>query len=182
MACSFSRYFWGPSFMDKMIIGIDVGGTKVAGGLVDRKGRLYKAITLPTKASDGFEVSFGQVAAVIRRLVKQAGGPDHIKGIGLCCPGPLNPRTGMVINPPQPPWLGQHPFCWASGKAIPDSYATGKRRQCRRVGGSIVRGCSWIYGRFLRHRFNRCGHWNHHQQKDLSRQEWLCRRGRSRHY
>jgi len=110
MACSFSRYFWGPSFMDKMIIGIDVGGTKVAGGLVDRKGRLYKAITLPTKASDGFEVSFGQVAAVIRRLVKQAGGPDHIKGIGLCCPGPLNPRTGMVINPPNLPGWVNIPF------------------------------------------------------------------------
>jgi len=92
--------------MDKMIIGIDVGGTKVAGGLVDKKGRLDRAVTLPTKASGGFDVSFGQVMAVIKRLLNQAGSPDHIKGIGICCPGPLNPRTGMVINPPNlPGWV-----------------------------------------------------------------------------
>lgn len=92
--------------MDKMIIGIDIGGTKVAGGLVDRKCRLARAVTLPTKAGDGFEVSFSQVLTLIKRLLNQAGGPDHIKGIGICCPGPLNPRTGMVINPPNlPGWV-----------------------------------------------------------------------------
>jgi glucokinase len=89
--------------MDKMIIGIDVGGTKVAGGLVDKKGRLDKTVTLPTKADEGFETSFGQVMTVIKRLVSQAGGNDHVKGIGICSPGPLNPRTGLVINPPNLP-------------------------------------------------------------------------------
>jgi glucokinase len=92
--------------MDKMIIGIDVGGTKVAGGLVNKKGRLEKTVTLPTKANEGFEKSFSQVLTVIRRLIHQAGGPDHVKGIGICCPGPLNPRTGVVINPPNlPGWV-----------------------------------------------------------------------------
>jgi glucokinase len=92
--------------MDKLIIGIDVGGTKVAGGLVDKKGRLDKTFTLPTKANEGFETSFSQVVAVIRRLINQAGGSNHVKGIGICCPGPLNPRTGMVINPPNlPGWI-----------------------------------------------------------------------------
>ncbi len=92
--------------MDKTIIGIDVGGTKVAGGLVDKKGRLDKTLTLPTKADDGFETSFGQVLAVIKRLINLAGGHDRVKGIGICCPGPLNPRTGVVINPPNlPGWV-----------------------------------------------------------------------------
>ena len=89
--------------MDKMIIGIDVGGTKVAGGLVNKKGRLEKTITLPTKASEGFETSFSQVMAVIKRLIHQAGGRERVKGIGICAPGPLNPRTGVVINPPNLP-------------------------------------------------------------------------------
>lgn len=96
--------------MDKTIIGIDVGGTKVAGGLVDKKGRLDKTVTLPTKANEGFETSFGQVATVIKRLINQAGGAEHIKGIGMCCPGPLNPRTGMVINPPNLPGWVNIPF------------------------------------------------------------------------
>jgi glucokinase len=95
--------------MDKMIIGIDVGGTKVAGGLVSKKGRLDKTVTLPTKANEGFETSFSQVSNVIKRLINQADGPDHIKGIGICCPGPLNPRTGVVINPPNlPGWVNIH--------------------------------------------------------------------------
>ena len=96
--------------MEKMIIGIDVGGTKVAGGLVDRKGRLDRTVTLPTKASEGFETSFSQIAAVIKRLISQAGGPDQIQGIGMCCPGPLNPRTGVVINPPNLPGWTNIPF------------------------------------------------------------------------
>lgn len=89
--------------MDKMIIGIDVGGTKVAGGLVDKKGRLDKTVTLPTKADEGFDASFGQIMTVIKRLINQAGGNENIQGIGICCPGPLNPRTGVVINPPNLP-------------------------------------------------------------------------------
>lgn len=89
--------------MDKMIIGVDVGGTKTAGGLVNKKGRLGKTIILPTNADKGFEKSLGQVMKVIKRLIAQAGGRDHVRGIGICSPGPLNPRTGVVINPPNLP-------------------------------------------------------------------------------
>lgn len=92
--------------MDKLIIGVDVGGTKVAGGLVNKKGKLTKSVTLPTKADSGLEKSLGQVMSVIKRLITQAGGRDKVKGIGICCPGPLNPKTGVVINPPNlPGWV-----------------------------------------------------------------------------
>lgn len=92
--------------MEKLIIGVDVGGTKVAGGLVNKKGELSKTVNLPTKADAGFEKSLGQVMTVIKRLISQAGGRDHVKGIGICSPGPLNPRTGVVINPPNlPGWV-----------------------------------------------------------------------------
>lgn len=92
--------------MEKMIIGVDVGGTKIAGGLVNKKGRLGKTMTLPTKADEGFKKSLGQVTTVIKRLISQAGGRDRIAGIGICSPGPLNPRTGVVINPPNlPGWV-----------------------------------------------------------------------------
>lgn len=92
--------------MEKMIIGVDVGGTKIAGGLVNKKGHLSKTITLPTKADEGFKKSFGQVTTVIKRVINQAGGRGHVEGIGICSPGPLNPRTGVVINPPNlPGWV-----------------------------------------------------------------------------
>jgi glucokinase len=92
--------------MAKYVIGIDVGGTKVAGGLMDRKARLVKAAIVPTKADKGFKTSYQQIVRLIESLVKQAGGRQQVAGIGVCAPGPLNPKTGVVINPPNlPGWV-----------------------------------------------------------------------------
>src|SRR5271157_2738879 len=89
--------------MGKLIIGIDVGGTKVAGGLVNQKGRLVESQIVPTRAEGGFGKSYGQIVHLIGRLVRAAGGKEKVGGIGICAPGPLNPKTGMVYNPPNLP-------------------------------------------------------------------------------
>jgi glucokinase len=89
--------------MPKVIIGIDVGGTKVAGGLVTMKGRLVKSLVVPTRAEEGLETSYGQIVGLINSLVALAGSKDHVGGIGVCAPGPLNPKAGLVINPPNLP-------------------------------------------------------------------------------
>lgn len=86
--------------MGKLIIGIDVGGTKVAGGLVTLKGRLVESQIVPTYAEKGFSKSYAQIVHLIERLVRAAGGKHNLRGIGICAPGPLNPKTGVVINPP----------------------------------------------------------------------------------
>lgn len=89
--------------MGKLIVGIDIGGTKVAGGLVNLQGRLVKSEIVPTRAVEGFKVSFAQVLSVIETLIARAGGKHNVVGIGICSPGPLNPKTGLVINPPNLP-------------------------------------------------------------------------------
>ena len=89
--------------MGQKIIGIDVGGTKVAGGLVDRKGRLVESQIVPTHADKGFDKSYAQVIHLIGRLLRAAGGKENVGGIGICAPGPLNPKTGVVLNPPNLP-------------------------------------------------------------------------------
>jgi glucokinase len=89
--------------MQKLIVGIDVGGTKVAGGLVNLKGHLVRSLIVPTRADEGFETSFQQILSVIEDLIGRAGGKQNIVGIGMCAPGPLNPKTGLVINPPNLP-------------------------------------------------------------------------------
>lgn len=93
----------GMRMKDKLIIGIDVGGTKVAGGLINKKAKLLRSLTVPTEADKGFEASFSQILGVIEQMVNFAGGRERIRGIGICAPGPLNPRTGMVLNPPNLP-------------------------------------------------------------------------------
>jgi len=89
--------------MPKLIIGIDIGGTKIAGGLVNLKGSLVRSLIVPTLAERGFDASFGQILSVIEQLIGLAGGKPNIAGIGICAPGPLNPKTGLVINPPNLP-------------------------------------------------------------------------------
>jgi len=89
--------------MPQLIMGIDIGGTKIAGGLMTHTGRLVKSTVEPTLAEEGYDTSLGQVMRLIERLVDEAGGQQKVKGIGACAPGPLNPHTGMVINPPNLP-------------------------------------------------------------------------------
>lgn len=89
--------------MKQYIIGIDVGGTKVAGGLVTRNGKLSHALVVPTLAEQGFKKSLAQITTLIGRLMRAAGGKNNVGGIGICAPGPLNPKTGVVLNPPNLP-------------------------------------------------------------------------------
>jgi glucokinase len=93
--------------MGQLIVAIDIGGTKIAGGLVNQKGHLVgETLTVPTRAAEGMRTSFGQVLRVIERLIRRAGGKDELGGIGLCAPGPVNPWNGLVLNPPNlPGWI-----------------------------------------------------------------------------
>lgn len=89
--------------MQKLTLGIDIGGTKIAGGLVTRKGRLTRSLVVPTLAEKGRTTSLAQVFKLIERLIRLARGKQNLRGIGICSPGPLNPATGVVINPPNLP-------------------------------------------------------------------------------
>lgn len=93
---------------DAHFIGVDVGGTKVAAGLVNLAGEISLHTRVPMPASD----SAGALAAVISAIdsVRKATSEHHpseslISGIGICAPGPLNPHTGVIVNPPNlPAW------------------------------------------------------------------------------
>ena len=55
-------------------------------------------VFVPTRAGEGFEVAFAQVCSAIETCRDRS-----IEAIGICAPGPLNPKTGIVINPPNLP-------------------------------------------------------------------------------
>jgi glucokinase len=80
------------------VLGVDIGGTKIAAGVVSESAEVLDCVTVPTRAAQGYEASLGQLHFAIRSVLK----PD-VKAIGLACPGPLNPKTGVVINPPNLP-------------------------------------------------------------------------------
>jgi len=85
-------------------LGVDIGGTKVAVGLVDCNGKILAKGRKPMIATDTAEAGLHAVTVAIDSLISSAR-EDEIQGIGICAPGPLDPKTGVVLNPPNLP-------CW----------------------------------------------------------------------
>ncbi|MFH1664561.1 MAG: ROK family protein, partial [Candidatus Omnitrophota bacterium] len=97
--------------MGKYVIGVDIGGTKIASGIISEEGKLVKKTVVPTFAEKGIDVSLGQVYMSIRDIMETGGvGRGKISGIGVCAPGPLDPKKGIVHNPPNLPGWREVPL------------------------------------------------------------------------
>src|ERR1700693_541593 len=94
---------------DNLVVGGDVGGTKVAAGLVDCCGKIHAQIRTSMVANDAAR-GLAAVAGAIDELERLSPSPDGLRPIGICAPGPLNPITGVVINPPNLPGWHNYPL------------------------------------------------------------------------
>jgi glucokinase len=96
-----------PSNREAAVIGVDIGGTKIAVGLVDPSGKIVAQGRNPMISTSGPEAALQAVTAAIASLAGKmlSGLEGGVRGIGICAPGPLDPHTGVVINPPNLP-------CW----------------------------------------------------------------------
>jgi glucokinase len=81
-----------------MVLGVDIGGTKIATGLVNARAEVSRTRSIPTLANQGYDVSIRQVWGAIEESLT-----GDVKAIGICAPGPLNPKTGVILNPPNLP-------------------------------------------------------------------------------
>ncbi len=90
------------------IVGVDIGGTKIATGLV-RGAQVCERIILPTPASQ--EEVLTQIFASVDRVLERAGcSAEDLEGIGVVAPGPLDPHTGEVLQSPNLPALKNVPL------------------------------------------------------------------------
>jgi glucokinase len=126
------------------MIGVDVGGTKVAAGFVNEHGQLGEHLRVPMNTCGTAEEGFAAVTCALDELLGRRSLTDELRAqndsiqndpaqndsrqgmdrgagmgvrmdvavgmgteflIGICAPGPLDPRTGVVLNPPNVP-------CW----------------------------------------------------------------------
>jgi glucokinase len=90
----------------KYALGVDIGGTKVAAGLVDPQGTILFHTRVPMPAHGTAAEGFAAVQSAIEGVF--AARPEarsSLTGIGICAPGPLDPSTGVILNPPNVP-------CW----------------------------------------------------------------------
>ncbi|HOA59742.1 MAG: ROK family protein [Verrucomicrobia bacterium] len=81
-------------------IGIDIGGTKMALGIVDGSGIVRVQAVLPTEAEAGFDRAVTRLGDAIEALCGEAGARTRaLAGIGIGCAGPLDTGRGLINNP-----------------------------------------------------------------------------------
>jgi glucokinase len=87
------------------VVGVDIGGTKIAAGVVSESAEVLDCVTVPTRAAQGYDASMAQLHSAIRSVMQPT-----VRAIGIASPGPLNPKTGVVINPPNLPGWNDVPL------------------------------------------------------------------------
>ncbi len=94
------------STRSQQVLAYDLGGTKVAVGVVNSRGRVLKELREPVVIHEG-------KAAVIRQLVRMGRtlleSYPLIQRVGIASAGPLDPKKGVLLDPtnfagPDGPW------------------------------------------------------------------------------
>jgi glucokinase len=100
-----------------MIVGIDIGGTKVAAGLVDAAGVITHKSRIPMVSTGDAAAGFACVRSAIDAVFAAA--PEAraaVTGIGICAPGPLDPARGVILNPPNVACWRDYPLADATAQ------------------------------------------------------------------
>jgi fructokinase len=77
-------------------IGIDLGGTKIEGVVLDADGREITRKRIPTERDHGYQHILNRIKLVHDELVAAVPGQPTTFGIGT--PGAISPRTGLLKN------------------------------------------------------------------------------------
>lgn len=97
-----------------LIIGVDIGGTKVAAGLVDGAGNVLRRAEFPMYVSG----SAAEGVACVDQAIGAVLPNGRVTAIGVASPGPLTIPDGVIIDAPNLP-------CWRNfplGDAIRKTY------------------------------------------------------------
>jgi glucokinase len=94
----------------QVIVGVDIGGTKVATGLVSRGGEILARYRTPMLTVGAPSNGLAAVSKAIDGLFTGEISRDQISAIGICAPGPLDPDSGVIINPPNLPIWHNYPL------------------------------------------------------------------------
>jgi glucokinase len=92
------------------VLGLDIGGTKLAAGVVDENGVVHSFVVAPSRADEGSEPTLERLFELGRQAVAESGLEwDAIQAVGIGSGGPLDAERGILIAPPHlPGWRNVH--------------------------------------------------------------------------
>lgn len=157
-----------------MRIGIDLGGTKIEGIVLDEDGNAVERRRVATPAGD-YEATLAAVTDLVQAL-ERAGGAARSVGVGI--PGIVSPASGLVKNA-NSTWLNGRPLdadlahrlgrpvrvandanCFAVSEAV-DGAAAGADVVFGVILGTGVGGGLVVHGRIVTGRNAIAGEWGH---------------------
>ncbi|MEU0370702.1 ROK family protein [Streptomyces sp. NPDC006283] len=100
-----------PAAIGRSVLALDIGGTKLAAGVVREDGTVLSFLTVPTRVEEGPDAALDRLFTLGTSALRAAGvdpadAPRALLGCGIGCGGPLNSVTGTLICPPHlPGWL-----------------------------------------------------------------------------
>lgn len=87
------------------VLAADIGGTKLATGLVDPEGRLLASCSAPTPRGRNGEALYRALEQLLRQALSQAGlDRSAVVGVGVGCGGPMRLPEGLVSPLNIPAW------------------------------------------------------------------------------
>ncbi len=82
-----------------LVVGVDLGGTNITVGVVDREHKVIASAKRKTKAALGLDAVIERIVETIGRACESAGvSIDQLDGIGIGAPSAIDFDEGMVIN------------------------------------------------------------------------------------
>jgi len=101
-----------------LYIGIDLGGTNIAAGVVDADGRILARETVPTGASRPASAILSDMSALAVRLADAAGdGRERLRAVGIGSPGTPDNDRGVVVYSSNLPFRPDTPIRGILGAA-----------------------------------------------------------------
>jgi glucokinase len=90
-----------------LLVGVDLGGTKILAGVFTPQLKLLQSTKLSTKSERGFDAVVDRIARCVRDCVDEADlSIKQVRGIGIGAPGAIDPDSGEVIFAPNLQWKG----------------------------------------------------------------------------
>jgi glucokinase len=104
--------------MDNWVVGVDLGGTKIALGLIDAENRIVAHRRIATDADKGLHSVVERIAGCVVELGKAIPAGERIAALGICSPGPVDHASGVLLEPPNLRGLHHAPLRDALGDRL----------------------------------------------------------------
>lgn len=88
----------------RYVVGVDLGGTKILAAVIGPQGQILAEAKQKTRPKEGPDAVIERLAYTAQKAALRAGVDwADVDGVGIGAPGPIDPTTGTVYNPPNLP-------------------------------------------------------------------------------